>query len=78
MSKIEHLTVIIIIIMITLMMTPCAGRLTPQARVAVQTRTRIWPLAKYFSTRFLSDLGITGGEMIIFDRKWIYHLSMPA
>lgn len=38
----------------TFMTTACAGRFTPQARVAVQTKHRMWPSAKNRSTRFLS------------------------
>ena len=43
---------------ITLMMTACAGRLTPQASVAVHTRHLMKPSEKYFSTKFLSCLNI--------------------
>ena len=43
---------------ITLMMTAWAGRLTPQANVAVHTRHLMKPSEKYFSTKFLSCLNI--------------------
>lgn len=36
------------------MITVCAGRLTPQARVAVETNTDMWPFEKRSSTKFLS------------------------
>ena len=42
----------------TFIITVWAGRLTPQASVAVQTRTLTRPSEKSFSTRFLSLLSI--------------------
>ena len=42
----------------TLMMTQWAGRLTPHASVAVQTRTRTCPFMKRRSIRFLSERSI--------------------
>jgi hypothetical protein len=37
------------------MMTECAGRLTPHARVAVHTNTLMMPSANIFSTMFRSE-----------------------
>ena len=42
----------------TFIITVWAGRLTPQASVAVQTRTLTRPSEKSLSTRFLSLLSI--------------------
>jgi len=36
--------------LLTLIITQCAGRFTPQAKVEVQTKTLIKPSPKYFST----------------------------
>lgn len=43
---------------LTLMITAWAGRFTPQARVAVQTRTLTWPLENMLSIRLRSDLNM--------------------
>lgn len=43
---------------ITLITTPCAGKFTPQARVAVHTRTLIAPVRNCFSVADLSRLNI--------------------
>ena len=40
---------------VPLMMTVCAGRLTPQASVAVQQRTFTWPSEKRRSVRLRSE-----------------------
>lgn len=45
---------------VTLIMTACAGRFTPQARVAVHTSTLINPLLNRFSTKFLKRNTING------------------
>lgn len=43
---------------VTLMITACAGRFTPQARVAVHTSTLMWPLENMLSIRLRSDLNM--------------------
>ena len=46
------------VFILTLMITALAGKLTPQAKVEVQTKTLMKPSLKYFSTKFRSDLNI--------------------
>lgn len=46
------------VVLLTLIITACAGRLTPHASVDVQTRTFMKPSAKYFSTIFLKNKNI--------------------